>query len=277
LSETLLTVAALVLLGVAVGAYGTLIGAGGGFVLTPILILLYPDQSPEVLTALSLGVVFVNALSGTAGYAHRRRIDYVAGAIFAASTAPGAVAGVLLVGYVPRDYFEAAFGALLLAIAVWLAVPHRPRLLVAPPSPRYLRRLLTDAHGDTYRYSFDPVLGAAIGLGVGLLSSFFGIGGGIILVPVMIFVLRFPAYIATATSTFTLLFTSGIGASVHLLQGNYAGVVTEELALGLGVIVGAQAGVLISDRLARHQTAIVRLLSVAIGLVGLRLLLGALL
>ena len=61
---------ALIALGFGVGAYGTLIGAGGGFVLMPILLILYPGESPAILTAISLAVVFFNALSGSESYAH---------------------------------------------------------------------------------------------------------------------------------------------------------------------------------------------------------------
>jgi hypothetical protein len=52
-------------LGAFVGGFGTLIGAGGGFVLMPLLLFLYPNERPDVLTAISLAVVFVNAASGT--------------------------------------------------------------------------------------------------------------------------------------------------------------------------------------------------------------------
>ncbi len=55
----------LALIGFAGGAFGTWIGAGGGFILTPILLLLYPHDSPQTLTAISLAAVFFNAASGT--------------------------------------------------------------------------------------------------------------------------------------------------------------------------------------------------------------------
>ena len=53
--------------GVLIGACGTLIGAGGGFVLTPLL-LVCPHESPEIITSISLAVVFFNALSGSVAY-----------------------------------------------------------------------------------------------------------------------------------------------------------------------------------------------------------------
>ena len=272
-----LTWAGLVALGVAVGAYGTIIGAGGGFILAPILLFLYPEYDPEVVTALSLGVVWFNAVSGTAAYAHQKRIDYLAGSIFAAATAPSALLGALATGLFPRSAFEALFGVFLLLIAVWLLIPKASIIRTTPPPPRYLRRLLTDSLGDTYRYAFDPLMGAALGIGIGFVSSLFGVGGGIIFVPSMILVLRIPVRIATATSTFILVFTAGAGVLVHLLKGEYAGHLGEVVTLSAGVLVGAQLGALLSQRLAHRQALVATLLSVALLAVGLRLILGALL
>ena len=98
-------------LGVAVGAYGTLIGAGGGFVLMPILLMLHPEANPDQLTAISLAVVFFNALSGSQSYAFMKRIDYKSGLIFAAATIPGAILGALNTSAVPRHLFNGIFAA----------------------------------------------------------------------------------------------------------------------------------------------------------------------
>lgn len=66
----------LVALGLVVGALGTLIGAGGGFLLTPVLLLVYPHASAQTISATSLAVVFANAASGTVAYARQGRVDY---------------------------------------------------------------------------------------------------------------------------------------------------------------------------------------------------------
>jgi uncharacterized membrane protein YfcA len=70
------TAIVLCLIGVCVGAFGTVIGAGGGFILTPILLLLYPHDSPQTLAAISLAAVFFNAASGSVAYARQRRVDF---------------------------------------------------------------------------------------------------------------------------------------------------------------------------------------------------------
>ena len=73
---TVLAAVLLCLLGFGVGVFGTLVGAGGGFILTPVLLLVYPQSSPALITAISLIAVFFNAGSGSIAYARQRRIDY---------------------------------------------------------------------------------------------------------------------------------------------------------------------------------------------------------
>ena len=70
---------ALICAGFIVGAAGTLIGAGGGFILVPLLILTHPEYSPEIVTAISIAIVASNATSGSIAYSSSGRIDYKAG------------------------------------------------------------------------------------------------------------------------------------------------------------------------------------------------------
>ncbi len=110
----------LIPLGFVVGALGTLIGAGGGFVLMPVLLLLYPLESPGTITSVSLAVVFCNALSGSWAYARMARIDYKSGLLFAAATVPGAIAGALSTNYLPRRAFNGVFGVLMIVAGPFL-------------------------------------------------------------------------------------------------------------------------------------------------------------
>jgi uncharacterized membrane protein YfcA len=265
----------LVLLGVGVGAYGTMIGAGGGFVLVPMLLLLYPDDPPELVTSISLAVVFFNALSGTAAYVHQRRVDFLAANAFAVATIPGAVAGALVVGYLPRSVFDVVFAILLLAVSTFLIL--RPTAHVRQRTHRRgeVSRMLTDRNGDTYAYSYNVITGAMLSVGVGFLSSLLGIGGGIIHVPLMVQVLLFPAHIATATSHYVLMVSALVGTLVHLASGDLEGGYAETAALAVGVLVGAQVGARLSVRV--RGTSLIRLLAGALMLVAVRLLLAPLL
>ncbi len=262
----------LVLLGFAVGAFGTIVGAGGGFILTPILLILYPHESAQTLTAISLTVVFFNAASGSVAYARQRRIDYRSGTIFALATIPGSIGGALLVGVVSRQVFDAIMGVVLAALAIWLIAGERWPLRQA--RGHLERRVLTDRAGETYQYSVPVIRGAIYSLAVGFLSSFLGIGGGVIHVPLLVRALGFPTHLATATSHFVLAIMAGTGTITHVVIGSFHHHgLRRTIALAAGVVAGAQLGAHISLRL--NGRVIHWLLAVALIALSLRLLIGA--
>jgi len=108
---------------------------------------------------------------------------------------------------------------------------------------------------------------------IGVVSSLTGIGGGIIHVPVLAYLFGFPVHIATATSHFVLVFTSLAGVVVHLIDGTWPAHPLRDLCLAIGVIGGAQLGAVIARRVSSRW--IVLGLAIALGLVGVRLLIGA--
>jgi uncharacterized membrane protein YfcA len=266
------TAVLLALLGVGVGAFGTLVGAGGGFVLTPILLLLYPHDSPRTITAISLTAVFFNASSGTVAYLRQRRVDVKSGTVFALATLPGAVGGALLTGVVSRQIFDGLMGGVLALLAVWLLAGERWRPV--PPRRGVRRRLLVDRSGLLYEYDVPIWRGALYSVGVGFISSFLGIGGGVIHVPLLVRALGFPTHVATATSHYVLAWMSGVGTLTHVVSGSFAhGTgVRRALAISAGVVVGAQGGALLSRRIGGRQ--IERTLAVALLALAARLLAG---
>lgn len=262
----------LIPLGAAVGAFGTLVGAGGGFVLVPILLFLYPDQEPEELTSISLVVVFFNALSGSLAYGRQRRIDYRSGAWFAVGALPGSVAGALTVAYVPRRAFDAIFAVTLASLGGWLLLRRTPTAIREPVRGRGVaRRLMRDRQGQTFVYAFHLWKGVVISLGVGFISSLLGIGGGVMLVPILATVLHFPVHIATATSQFVLAIMSAQGNLTHLATGSlgWNDVLARAALLSAGAIPGAQAGAILARRL--RSAVILRALAASLVIVGLRL------
>lgn len=112
----------LIAIGFAIGTIGTLIGAGGGFILVPLLLLLHPNFSPEVITAISMAIVACNATSGSIAYMRSKRVDYKAGIIFAICTIPGSILGVLTTRIIPRDTFDIIFGVVLIGLAIFLFI-----------------------------------------------------------------------------------------------------------------------------------------------------------
>ncbi|MEO7992888.1 MAG: sulfite exporter TauE/SafE family protein [bacterium] len=263
----------LIPVGVAVGALGTLIGAGGGFLLVPLLLLLYPADSPATITSISLAVVCCNATAGSIAYARVKRIDFASGGLFALATIPGAILGALSTRLVPRGVFNLLMGSILIVLA-WILVknPDRPVPFKLGSLRPDTERTVVELDGTSHTYRYNRALGIGCSLVVGYISSLLGIGGGILHVPLLATALDFPVHIATATSHFVLAIMAGTGTAVHLLGGALTvghGLRRASL-LGLGVIGGAPVGAKLSTRL--HGTLILRLLGAALGLVGLRLM-----
>lgn len=261
----------LVALGFGVGAYGTIIGAGGGFVLVPALLLLFPEYGPEKVTSISLAVIWANATSGSLAYARQRRIDYLTGLLFSASSTPGVVGGALLVHLVPERAFSILFALLLLAaLSVLLRSPS-----TAIREPRsgqgVLVRTVVMPDGVTYRYGYKVWQGVLLSLGVGFASSLFGIGGGLIHVPTMIVLFGIPVQFAAATSHFILSLMTAGATIIHVASGTFHGaMVVQAVALGAGAVPGAQLGAWIAHRV-RGRT-VVAMLSVAVLVLAVRLL-----
>ena len=270
-------------LGLLIGAFGTLIGAGGGFVLVPILLLVYPNEKTELITGISLAVVFFNALSGSLAYARMKRVDYKSGILFSIATIPGAILGALSTAYVPRGVFDLLFGVLMIVAAIYLWTSGGEESAVrsyrkgdsdSDPRRRRMLRDLTDAEGVRYHYAYNPVTGVLLSLVVGFISSLLGVGGGFIHVFILIRLLDFLVHIATATSHFVLAIMSLTGTLVHVAQGVFVRGLRRTALLAIGVLIGAQAGAWMSNRVGGKM--IIRGLAVALAFVGVRLIVSVL-
>ena len=266
----------LLAVGFLIGTIGTLIGAGGGFILVPLLIIFHPEFSSEEITAISMAVVACNAISGSAAYMSAKRIDYKAGFTFAIFTIPGSILGVMTTAIIPRDIFDVIFGVVLFTLATFLFIKGGKSKPIDQPAENkkdWVQRNLTDKWNEKYTYAYDAKKGAILSVFVGYFSPLLGIGGGIIHVPAMVEWLKFPVHIATATSHFILAFMATATVLVHIYNnGTYANPVVMHLviALAIGIIPGAQLGAFLSRRL--HGKIIIRALAFSLMLVGIRIL-----
>ena len=159
----------------------------------------------------------------------------------------------------PRNVFDPIFGILLLGIGVFLLA----NPLGTTSVPGYSA---FDDTGERRR----TLLGSIGSAYIAVLSSLMGIGGGIIHVPFLIRVLKIPAHNATATSHFVLTFVALTATITHLAMGEFNEGLPQTMYLAVGVMMGAPIGAAISTRL--HGSIIVRLLAIALCLIGLRLL-----
>jgi uncharacterized membrane protein YfcA len=248
-------------LGLAIGALGTLIGAGGGWMIVPILLFGY-GFAPQQAVGTSLAVVFLNALSGSIAYMAQRRVLYTMGVAFAVSTIPGALLGAWLVQYLNLEWFSILFGMFLLFVAAFLL---RGQQLF------FRRRSASTVTEAELQSLGSPVmrLGMFISFFVGVLSSVFGVGGGIVHVPFLIVVLGVPVHAATATSHFVLAITSLTGCLTFLSQGQVD--LSVAASMGAGVLIGAQGGAVLSRRM--RSEPIRRILAVALAIFAARLIL----
>jgi len=262
----------LIPVGFLIGAYGTFIGTGGGFLLVPLLLLLYPHENTDTITSISLAVVFFTAVSGSLAYARARRIDYYSGIIFSIAAVPGAVAGALTTSIIPRRFFDVVIGVFMLAAAgVLLWGPRRATVGAARDKILHFSRHIVQSDGTQHVYSYSRALGMLLSLFVGYVSSLLGIGGGFIHVPALVHLLNFPVHIATATSQFILAIMAFTGTATHIYIGAFQHGVRRTICLSVGVVLGAQFGARMSGRV--QGDWIIRSLAVALAFIALRLML----
>jgi len=117
-------------------------------------------------------------------------------------------------------------------------------------------------------------VGVGLSLVVGYVSSLLGVGGGFVHVPLLVYLLSFPVHVATATSHFVLAVMAFAGTMAHLLTGTFTHGLRRTLFLAVGVIVGAQFGAVLSNRV--HASWIIRGLAAALAIAGVRILITVL-
>jgi len=260
-----------------VAAFGSMVGVGGGFLLMPVLLMMYPNETPGRLTFISLFAVLVNGATAFFGYARLRRVDFKSGLIMGLCTVPTAIlARKLIQGDVSTETFRPIFGGLLIAIGVYIlwrirgvSGPHGQRHV--EPKPGWFRRALTDNDGIEFSWAYDLRIGIAAGLIGGFIGAFFGIGGGVLQMPIMTQLLNFPPHIAAATTVLVLAMNTFAGITTDLI-GHFDSVPFALAgAAGIGSLFGARLGTRLSKRVSGK--AILYLLAAALLVAGGRLVL----
>jgi len=258
------------LIGFLAGGYGVIVGAGGGFIIAPFLLLLL-HLPPAIAAGTSLTAVFLNTLAGTLSYTRQQRIDYRVGLMIALPAVPGAFVGAAATQLVAPSAFRALFGLLLLGLAVYVAIRPEPARAgdTGPRAAGCPGQAPSDGAQDAARRDRRRAAEmVAAGFGLGFISSFFGVGAGWLVVPLLVHVYRFPTHTATATSIFSLSVYSAAGVAAHALQGNVLW--PAAWAAGLGAVIAAPVCVHLSTSL--KGTLLIRLLALALAAVGVTLL-----
>ena len=212
----------LVIVGFGSGIIGSLIGVGGGIVMTPVLT--YMGFSPAVIASSSLIAVFATSLSSTLTYVRKKYINYRLGLLLALPAIPGSIIGGFFSNFVSLDYFKIYFAVLLTSVGLYIFFKNQiiNKTLNRTPKPLFYLILIFGTFG------------------AGVISSFFGIGGGIIFVPILVIIYKLKMINASPTAQFTLLITTITGLLTHIIlkHPDYSYGIT----LALGAFLGAQLG-----------------------------------
>lgn len=222
---------------------GSMVGLGGGFILVPLLRLFF-NLGPAEAAGTSLVLVVANSASGAFTYLLQRRVHVKVGLMLAAGGLPGSILGALIVQHISAAAFDWIFGIFLVVVASDM-IFNRTRRARSAADVRDVR----DLKGMSYRAA------ALAGFAVGIVSSLFGIGGGIIVVPTLLYFSELPAHAISATSHFAILLTSPVGLAAHIAAHDIR--LAAVVPLVLGGLCGGPIGARLSLRLKSPQLVVV--------------------
>ena len=251
-------------LGGAVGFLSGLFGAGGAFLLTPLLIFM--GVPPPVAVGSVANELIAASVSGAMAHWRRKNVDFRMGGVLLAGGLLGSGFGVWLFGILRKlgqidltisvSYviFLGTIGVFMLMESVRAIMRHLNKV---PPArkmrhPNWVRALPLKLRFQKSRLYISALLPFGIGFFVGILSAIMGVGGGFVLIPAMIYLLGMPTAMVAGTSLFQIIFVS---ANVTFLQAVSHQTVDIVLAaiLLIGAVVGAQYGTRFGARLPAAQ------------------------
>lgn len=227
--------------GFLIAIIASLTGIGGGIFIVPVLTLLY-EFVPANAVGTSLTTIIFTAVASTLSYARQKRIYWRTGLVLAVTTAPGAYMGAWLTTQLEPRQLGLIFGFFLIAVAVYIIVDLNNLRRSKSQSKRSTER----SDSNLVRSGRTIVIGAGLSFFGGLASGLLGIGGGLLVVPIMTFAMGMSIHLATATSMFTMIFTSLSGVAQHY-QANHINF-ESALLLALGAVFGAQVGAYTSKK-----------------------------
>lgn len=265
-------------MGAAVGFLSGMFGVGGGFLITPLLI--FYNVPPAIAVATGANQVIASSISGAITHFRRGSLDLKLGTVLLVGGLLGATVGIWIFQALRR------LGQLDLAISLmYVVLLTSVGALMMWESVNAIRRARrneqvtvrrTGQHNWVHRLPFKmrfkkskiylsviPVI--ALGFGVGVLTSIMGVGGGFIMVPAMIYLLRIPTSVVVGTSLFQIIFVSTYATIVQAVVNQTVDIVLAFILMLAGV-VAAQYGVRAGQKLKAEQLrALLALLILAVG------------
>ncbi|ODA67072.1 hypothetical protein A7A08_01816 [Methyloligella halotolerans] len=284
IAEISVNLLVILMLGGAVGFLSGMFGVGGGFLLTPFLMFL--GIPPAIAVATGANQIVASSVSGALVQWRRGNVDTTMGGVLIVGGLFGSIIGVLLVnllksygqadltialGYVT---FLGTIGTLMLAESVRALRRERAGKPVKGRRPGEHSWV----HGLPFKMRFHrsklyisaiPVL--MIGAVVGILVSVLGVGGGFLMVPAMIYILRMPTSVVIGTSLFQIIFITAAVTMLHAVFNQTIDILLAFLLI-IGGVLGGQYGARAGQNLRGEQLR--ALLAIMVLAVAIRLLLG---
>jgi uncharacterized membrane protein YfcA len=259
IAEMSVDMVALLALGGMVGFLSGMFGVGGGFLMTPLLILL--GIPPAVAVGTQALQILASSFSSVLNHVQRRTVDVKMGVVLVAGGVVGAGVGIVIFRVV-RDlgYIDVtiAFSYVILLGTVGVTMLNESlRTVLQTIRPRTVSQpKRSHRHGFAHRWPIklrfprsrlyiSALLPALIGAAVGVLTAIMGVGGGFVMIPAMIYLIGMPASIVVGTSLFQITF---VAALTGFLQATFNH--TVDIVLGLLLIVGGVIGAQLGTRVA---------------------------
>jgi uncharacterized membrane protein YfcA len=279
IAELSVNVFVILAMGAAVGFLSGMFGVGGGFLITPLLI--FYNIPPGIAVATGANQVIASSLSGALSHVKRRTLDFKLGSVLLVGGIVGSSAGAYVFALLRRlgqlDLFISLLYVVLLGTVGSLMLVEsinalrRTRSGAAPALKRsgqhnWIHRLPFKMRFRTSKLfvSVIPVLG--LGAGIGFLSAIMGVGGGFIMIPALIYLLKVPTNVVVGTSLFQIIFVSAYTTIVQAAANQTVDIVLAFLLM-IGGVIGAQYGAKAGQKLRGEQLrALLGLLVLAVAL-----------
>jgi uncharacterized membrane protein YfcA len=264
-------------MGAAVGFLSGMFGVGGGFLITPLLI--FYNVPPAIAVATGTNQVIASSISGAITHFRRGTIDLKLGTVLLVSGLFGATLGIWIYATLRKlGQLDLAISllyvVLLTSVGTLMMIEsvnaiRRARRKEAPAIQRgqhnWVHRLPLKMRFKKSKIYLSVIPIVALGFGIGILTSVMGVGGGFIMVPAMIYLLRIPASIVVGTSLFQIIFVSTYSTIVQAVTNHSVDIVLAFILMLSGV-VAAQYGVRVGQRLKAEQLrALLAFLILAVG------------
>ncbi len=225
----------LVPLGFIAGILGSIIGLGGGIIIVPVLTFM--GFSPTLAVSNSLFAVFSNSVGSTIEYAKQKRVEFSLGWKLGLMTVPGTILGAFISSDLSSEIFKILFALVLISSASYI----------------FLKRKIEEKPVDISRLLL--VFSAGASFFAGIISSLFGIGGGLIFVPLMVVALGISIMRAAPTSQFILMFASFSGLIIHSMLGHPD--YYQALLLSIGAFAGGILGARLSLEIKENKLKVI--------------------